>query len=92
MEDCQYVRSFMVVYESRLNSVTGLFSGANFSPEDRGKGRVGVFRKVWCIKTSPPPQKKITYENCTAPLAKTIFKMHPLQPLLDQVFVFILGH
>ena len=82
----------MIVYESRLNSVTGLFSlvrGLILVPKT--KGRVGVFRKVWCIKTSPP-QKKITYENCTTPLAKTIFKMHPLQPILDQVFVFILGH
>ena len=29
-----------------------------------GRRGAGVFRKVWCIKTSPPPSKKIiTYEN-----------------------------
>ena len=53
------------------------------------------FRKVWCAKTLPPPPKKdVIYENCTAPLAIAIFKMHPpplLQPLLDQVSSSILG-
>ena len=44
------------------------------------------------------PHKIITYENCSPPsLAITVFKMHPpppptLQPLLDQVSSFILGH
>ena len=85
----------MIVYESRLNSVTGLFSlvrGRILVPKTGGRGGWGFSEKCGVSKLPPPPQKKITYENCTAPLAKTIFKMHPLQPLLDQVFVFILGH
>ena len=44
----------------------------------------GGFRKVWCIKTLPPPKKIVTYENCISPppptLALTIFKLHPLPP------------
>ena len=41
----------------------------------------GGFRKVWCAKTLPPPPKKdVIYENCTAPLAIAIFKMHPPPP------------
>ena len=86
----------MIVYESRLNSVTGLFSlvrGLIFVRGTGGWGGGGFSEKCGVSKLPPPPKKKkITYENCTAPLAKTIFKMHPLQPLLDQVFVFILGH
>ena len=39
----------------------------------RPKGGAGVFRKVWCYKTlPPPPQKKITYGNCT-PLGNNNF-------------------
>ena len=85
----------MIVYESRLNSVTGLFSlvrGLIFVPKTGGWGGGGFSEKCGVSKLPPPQKKKIIYENCTAPLAKTIFKMHTLQPLLDQVCVFILGH
>ena len=81
-----------------------VFHGAS----ERGRKELGTvhllcsgggrgFRKVWCAKTLPPPPKKdVIYENCTAPLAIAIFKMHPpppplLQPLLDQVSSSILG-
>ena len=33
-------------------------------------------KKVWCIKTLPPPPQIISYDKT--------FKMHP-QPLLDQI-------
>ena len=46
----------------------------------RPRGGAGVFRKVWCYKTlPPPPKKKITYGNCT-PLVITIFRMQPRPP------------
>ena len=66
--------------------------GGYFLSGGRGDGEGGGFQKSVVYQNFPPPKKKITYENCTAPLAKTIFKMHSLQPLVDQVFVFILGH
>ena len=41
----------------------------------RPRGGAGVFRKVWCYKTLPPPQKKKKlHMEIVPPLVITIFK------------------